>query len=300
MGKPKKTKMNDSNKVALICHDSGGAEIISSWAKTYKNPFITCLSGPAVNIFTRKFDKFKNQKLEKAITDSDWVLTGTSTHSDVENKAISIAKKSKKKVVTFLDHWKNYKKRFLYQGKELLPDEIYVGDEYAQNLAEKIFSSTPIKLINNPYWQSLKKEFFEKNSPAEKRNSVLYLSSNFDYEEKIQLSENSKDFYILNLFLDKYKNILPHKDIKSILISPHPSESKEKYARYKKFPLVDINEEKGLVELIQSSEFIVGCDNMALVVSKLSGKKTINICSKYQKCNIPENFIDKNICIENI
>ena len=31
----------------------------------------------------------------------------------------------------FLDHWTNYRERFLLDGSPVLPDELWVGDEHA-------------------------------------------------------------------------------------------------------------------------------------------------------------------------
>ena len=44
-----------------------------------------------------------------------------------------------KKIPTFcfLDHWNNYKERFILKGKLFLPDVIYVSDNYALNIAKK-------------------------------------------------------------------------------------------------------------------------------------------------------------------
>ena len=65
---------------------------------------------------------FKSLSLETAIKDSDWVICGSSWQSDLECRAISISKSISKKVVTFLDHWINYKERFQLMDKLLLPE----------------------------------------------------------------------------------------------------------------------------------------------------------------------------------
>ena len=88
---------------------------------------------------TQKIGKTKNISLESAIADSDWLLSGTSYSSNLEIRAIELARANKKKSVAFLDHWCNYTDRFKREGKMFLPDEIWVGDEEAYKIANKEF-----------------------------------------------------------------------------------------------------------------------------------------------------------------
>ena len=45
--------------IGIICHDSGGAEILSSFVKLYNGKYNFTLKGPANDIFKKKF---KNKK----------------------------------------------------------------------------------------------------------------------------------------------------------------------------------------------------------------------------------------------
>ncbi|MDC0074881.1 hypothetical protein OAK17_08520 [Alphaproteobacteria bacterium] len=291
--------MINNYEVAIISHDAGGAEILSSWVSTSNYSSLVCAEGPAINIFKRKNKNFKNNSLNYTIDKCDWVLTGTSSKSELEINAIILAKSKNKKVITFLDHWKNYKKRFLANGDLNYPHEIYVGDEDAEILAKKTFKSIPVSLVKNPYWIQTKKEILNDKMNLEEKKSLLYLSSNFDLEENILNLNNSKDIYIFDIFLKKIKKII-EVDISNITISHHPSEFRAKYSTFGNSSNINIVKNKMLLELIKRHEYIVGCDNMALVIAKLSGKKTINLSSKVQKCHIPSKYFDINIDIEKI
>ena len=44
-----------SGSVAVVCHDAGGAEIVSSWLRQQPQPKVQLvLDGPAVSIFEKK------------------------------------------------------------------------------------------------------------------------------------------------------------------------------------------------------------------------------------------------------
>ena len=79
-------------KIAIICHAAGGAEIISNWAVSQKATFYFVLSGPAISIFRKLFGDIKIYKIEEAVNNSDWTLCGSSWDSDLEKKAFFYAK----------------------------------------------------------------------------------------------------------------------------------------------------------------------------------------------------------------
>lgn len=144
--------------ITVVAHDAGGAEILSSWILRTKESFCLVLAGPAIEIFSRKLGNFKNYKLMDALNVSDWVLTGTSWQSNLEKNAIIESKLLKKKVVSFLDHWVNYKERFFLNDQNVLPDEIWVGDVEAFRIANENFPNSKVLLQENPYFLDIKFE----------------------------------------------------------------------------------------------------------------------------------------------
>ena len=95
--------------IAVVSHDAGGAEILSSWLCRCAEPYCLVLDGPAKEIFRKKCGSKPIIPLHEAITLCDWVLCGTSWQSNIERRAIALAKSEGKKVVAFLDHWVNYR-----------------------------------------------------------------------------------------------------------------------------------------------------------------------------------------------
>ena len=105
-------KIIPEGKVAIIAHDAGGAEILSSWIRRNPTDFITVLDGPAKKIFRNKLDDYFEASLSDALKDTDWVLTGSAWKSYLEYDAIAFSRKKGKRVITFLDNWGNFRERF--------------------------------------------------------------------------------------------------------------------------------------------------------------------------------------------
>lgn len=71
------TMLGDTT-VAIVSHDFGGAEILSSWATRWSATYLLVLGGPAIDIFERNLGPVSITSVEVAIRQADWVLTGTS------------------------------------------------------------------------------------------------------------------------------------------------------------------------------------------------------------------------------
>ena len=66
----------------------------------------------AKKIFKEVFNnKISTVSLNKGINLSNEIITSTSWKSDLEKKAMLLAKKNKKKITVLFDHWVNYEDR---------------------------------------------------------------------------------------------------------------------------------------------------------------------------------------------
>ena len=149
--------------IGISSHDAGGAELLSEYVANNKNNYLFFISGPALSIFKKKIKNFKNSKFKKCYKKIEKVITSTGWATKKELKLINNCKKKSIKVCAYLDHWVNYKERFLLNKKLILPDEIWVSDNLAYNLAKKIFKKKVIiKKIKNFYFDKAKK-YFKKN-----------------------------------------------------------------------------------------------------------------------------------------
>jgi predicted transposase YbfD/YdcC len=269
-------------KYCLVSHDAGGAENLSSWAKYNSFDYIYC-KGPAIKIFKSKI-RFKNENsLSESIKKSDIIITSTSWDSNLELNAIKIAKKYKKKTISILDHWNNYRERFIRNRKIILPNEIWVVDQYAFNLAKNIFDVKKIKLLRNYYKLDIEKEIIKKNKKNKKNTyNILYLAEPIEKHAAKQHDDKNYWGYTEYTLLESFfKNI--HKmtnKVDNIIFRLHPSEARNKYNKiiknYSNKYKISISSNKSLNFDINRSDIIVGCQSMAMVIALYSKKKVFS------------------------
>lgn len=270
---------------AVCCHDAGGSEIISSYVLREKLDPLFCLSGPAVEIFERKLGKINNIKIREAISQIDWLLCGTSWQSSLEWEALELAKQQKVHSVTFLDHWVNYHERFVRSNVKHLPDEIWVGDVYAKVIAKNCFPNLKIKLVENPYFSEITKILNKFKSSNLKSNGVLYVCENISDHMHLQHGDVNYLGYTehdsLKFFLDNLEKI--NKNIKTIIIRPHPSEMNPevKYSWIKQhssrlFYDIHFSKEDSLFQDILDCKIVVGAESMAMVIALQFERRVIS------------------------
>jgi hypothetical protein len=285
--------------VALVCHDAGGAEILSSWAKLQSEEFCRVIEGPASKIFDRKLGAGESLELEQAIQKSDWILCGTSWQSDLERRAVTLGRRSGKKVISFIDHWVNYPERFIIDGNLVLPDEIWVGDVDAEIIAINVFPNTPIVLQNNPYFLELKDQLknISRSQTENDFKTILYVCEPIREHALLQHGDELYWGYTeeeaLNFFLENI-DVLGIK-VKEIQLRPHPSEEQSKHlwsTANKNFNVV-IGGKRSLLEEIVAADIIVGCESMAMVVALLDHKRVISSIPPGGKaCGLPQKAIE--------
>jgi len=200
--------------------------------------------------------------------------------SDTEYKCIKYCKKKNIKVFSVLDHWVNYKIRFIRNKKYLLPDKIIVCDNEAKKIASRIFKN--LLFMKNPNWKYIKEKFKNKNN-------YLFVSSNYN-----RLKKKYNDAWILN----KLINHLEKKNENyNLFIRRHPTEENKKFKNFNSRSKIKIilDNNKNLISSLRNKFVICGHNSMAMVIGKICGLKTLNINIQNQKYTIPSKYID--ICI---
>lgn len=283
--------------VAIIAHDSGGAEILSSWVLRSNYNYIYVLKGPAKNIFFRKIPNIKIHDLYDAINKCNWVLTETGGSTNLNYKAILTAKKKEKRVVSFLDHWSGYIGRFTRNGISIFPDEIWAGDIDSYNLAKLNFPPKIVKLKDNPYWKDVL-ENHNKEKPDIESDHFLYVSSNFDNPHREHDILKVSDGEILSKVIKQVVNYAHSKKNMVLTIRSHPSEDIDKYCDFTSpYVSVHCDTEPDLVKSILKHKYIVGVNSMALVVGKILGKTTINAVLEDDLSTLPDKYVDHTTII---
>jgi hypothetical protein len=271
---------------AVVSHDAGGAEVVSSHVRRTAGPFVCVLDGPARAVFQRKNIQPSDVPLEMAIEQADAVLCSMSWQSDLEYRAVQQARGSNKHVVVFLDHWVNYRGRLVRSASSLMPDEIWVGDRYAYELAAREFPGVLVRQVANYFWHDVEEEV-RAFGPARRSSvggvDILYVG---EIIEEFSLSRgvdappyNYTERLALEYFLDNLAIVF--ESVNSVTIRPHPAEPPDKYAwatrRYGS--TVRSSSNATLVEDICNADVVVGCESMAMVLGVIAGKRVL--------CSIP-------------
>jgi hypothetical protein len=275
---------------SVISRDAGGAELACRFVLKQKEDFCLALSGPAIKIFKNKIKNIKIISKIDAIKRSDWVLCSTGTTSNFEKNGIILAKKNKKKVVVLLDHWTEYRNRFIKENKLFLPNEIWVMDKYALKIIKKEKFKTKIILKKNLFFEEFKKKLkiskkIKKNSSLKK--NIIFLSEwvNPAHKKKYRSNECLK-FLLENLSSLSFK-------INKITIRFHPEEKIQDLNWTSMYhDKVKISNNKYIFDDILNHDVIIGINTVALVFGLIAKKKVIS-CIPYKKgvCDLPHKGI---------
>ena len=283
-------------RVCIVSHDAGGAENLARYvvAQNDINPLFV-LAGPAIKVFAQQIDNIKIANLGDALAACDWCLCGTGWQSDLEWMAIALARKAGKRTTAFLDHWVNYRERFIRNGQEALPDEIWVADEYAKKLAEKTFPGLMIKQQPNRYLEALVAEIRCLEIKKSKRTgkNILYVLE--PIRQPWGSKEKPGEFQALDYFI-KQMGRLNLGDPLSIFIClrPHPSDPMGKYdawvdAQIQMNNKIRVDTSSSLAEMIAEADLVVGCHTFAMVVALSAGKMVVSSIPPWApQCLLPQ------------
>lgn len=271
-------------RVAIVSHDAGGAEILSSYVRRRgpqaASDFAFVLAGPARRIFQSKLGAIPEEPLETAIRGASSVLCGSGWQSDLELQAIALARREQKKSVVFLDHWVNYRERFTRGAGIELPDELWVGDPLALARARAELPQVAAVLVDNPYMLDVREAFAGRAMPpADDGLRVLFICEPVR-EHALRQHGNERSWgyteeEALRYFLD-HADVLAQ-PIARIVIRPHPAEAPGKYASFLEGSGLPLQLSAGapLFDEIAGSHCVVGCNSMAMVVGLLAGRRVL-------------------------
>jgi hypothetical protein len=293
--------MTGNEKTAIVAHDAGGAEVLSSYVRQQGLDCLFSLRGPALGIFERKLGPIENQGLAQTLQGSERLLCGTSWQSDLELEAIQAARDLGKPSAAWLDHWVNYRERFTRLDSVLFPDEVWVSDADALALAREQLPELPLRQLENPYFLYIRQSLDSEARIHPVLNgqlSVLYVCEPVREHALMRYGDEMHWGYTeeqaLRYFL-RHVAVLGA-PVGRILIRPHPSEARDKYlAVEKEFNLpIAFSQGHTLAAEVASSDCVVGCSSMAMVVGLIGGKRVIScIPPGGPACALPQSAIEK-------
>ncbi len=257
--------------ISVVCHDAGAANHIVAWLQAdgkvdHVQPY---MAGPAKKIWIEAFpDKRMACSVTEALSGAQSLLSGTGWASDLEHEARCSAHQSDLKSVAMIDHWVNYENRFIRDGDRLLPDEIWVVDEYAHAIARQTFPGCQVRLKEDVYSRQL----LAAVPPVSEVRSheLLYILEPMrsDWGRGDQGEFQALDYMLANLPLLQ----LPEDTV--IKLRPHPSDRPGKYNDYLARQCghrieLDLG---GLMESLSSAKWVAGCESFALTLALQAGR----------------------------
>ena len=285
--------------VAVVAHDAGAANHIAEWLQKRRVNYFATAEGPAKAIFTDRCSWLGKSNLEKLIPNCKTLISGTGWASSLEHEARRLAKNIGCRCIAVVDHWTDYRERFIRFDEEILPDEIWVTDDYARKIAQKEFPSTPIVRLQNAYLTRLKNEVMQRQvlNSASNYQRILYLLEPIRDDWGVSPIPGefiALEFFISNLTILGLRGAL-------IRLRPHPSDPIGKYDDWlKSHPDLDlvIDDLSSLADSLAWADIVVGCQTYAMVIALAAGKKVVStIPSGMPPCALPYEEI---ICLANL
>lgn len=287
--------------VALACHDAGAANHIFSWMKADAaiqadagSHWRLLAEGPAAKLCTGHGlpEVCLCQSIDELLEGAQTLVSGTGWGSCLEYSAIRKAHQFGIYSIAVIDHWVNYRARFQRDGIEILPDEIWVSDSDARDIAGSEFRDIKITLKQNNYLENIVHSVRTYECTNDKRKNILYVLEPIRGAWSNQ--EVNGEFEALDYFI---KNIsaLGLGESPTIRLRPHPSDSAGKYDQW-------ISEQKGqditldncptLAASLALSDTVVGCQTYAMVVALAAGRKVFSSIPPWAPpCVLPQKGI---------
>lgn len=278
--------------ILLVAYDAGGAnQLFSIFEKVsgYKNLHVLC-DGPAKNIYEQIYNRkyVQQYSLHDALFEIDIVITGTGVGSDLEYNALAASKRNGIFSVSLLDHWVNYHQRFIRNSIQVLPDEMWVVDNFAKKIVEDMFPQSTIKLVPNIYLEKIKVQI--ETSTFTIRNQALFLLEPIVYGGLRTNFLNPLEIFYFENFLNKWK--LGSGGV-TLKLRAHPSESSEKYARYLSPPTITLSDSSNFSSDLAESIIVIGYHSYGMTIAQALGKKVLCALPSGVNCKLPHNDIPR-------
>lgn len=275
--------------LAVVAHDAGGAEILSSLLRRHdllrRMDCRLALAGPARAVFTRKLGAPPVHDLASALAGAGTLLCGTGWASSHEWQALRDARAAGVHAIAVLDHWVNYRERFVRDGCAVAPDALWLGDADALALARRVLPDWPAHWVPNAYFADSRDELaaLAARQPARPPGAgarVLYVCEPMREPALRQFGNARHHGYVEEEALAYALARLPQAlgRIESVLIRPHPSEAPDKYDAQLAACALPVlrGGDRPLFDEVAASDVVVGCSSMAMVIGLIAGRRVFS------------------------
>jgi hypothetical protein len=278
---------NVKEKLGVVAHDAGAANIILAGITESRVEFRGHFAGPALNIFEAAGHPC--QPLDDVFDVASVVIFGTGW-SKYEVSCLAKAKQLGIYCISIIDHWVNYKERFINDDLVCTPDEIWVVDEIAYGLATKIFPDVLVILKENRYLANAVESIRRlRKSTVNRSGNILYTCEPF--RKPWNDRSKSPEVQALEYAIGNISRITRGRDWR-IRVRPHPSEDISKYWFLQDMlaaEKLEYSTNSDLSQDIAWAEVVVGVESNALVIAAAAGLPTYSSMpsSSNRDCTLP-------------
>lgn len=264
----------DPHRTVVVAHDAGAANLLFAWLAPQEHAFRMCLSGPALELWHTRTGLRHQWILNEALEGAACLLSGTGWSSDVEHRARLLASEMHIPSIAVLDHWVNYKDRFVRDDVERLPDRLWVSDDHAHALAQRLFPGVPIENYGNVYVA----EQVAAAGPVPDHGDLVFLCepARSCWGSDVPGEFQSMDFLLSGM------DALGIRNTPSIRVRPHPSDPPGKYKDWiAQHDMARLDTSPDLAGALRNARYVAGMNSAALQIALASGRETI--------CALPPN-----------
>jgi hypothetical protein len=281
-----------ASPLVVVAHDAGAANLIIGWLRELRDLEVRpCLAGPALELWTATFGKPEILPLKELLVGAAALLSGTSYASDLEHQARALAKERGVHSIGVIDHWVNYPDRFQRNGSRVLPDEIWVSDEEARNIASACFPDVVVRQQPNFYLEALVAQVHSVDCEPrlDSARRVLYVLEPIRHAWA-DCSDSAGEFQALDYFIRCGRH-LGLDGSTEIWLRPHPSDPPGKYdawvARHADWN-IGMDSNVSLSQSIAWADTVVGCETYAMVVGLIAGRRVVStLPPRAPRCRLP-------------
>lgn len=259
-------------RTAVVCHDAGAANIvIAGLLESGRSDWRAYMQEPAEKLWKAAFPGVALcGSLDKALEGAELLVTGTGWASDIEHEARRLAQLRGVKSAAVIDHWVNYAERFARHGETVWPDEFWVTDEYALEIALRTFPGEAVFQVPNHYIERQLRDISQVEKTGEPELLYVLEPVRADWGRGIP-----GEFQALDYFFSRLPELgLPAEAV--IRLRPHPSDPNGKYSRW-----IDLHPEMNIrldtslsiTESLGRATWVAGCESFALVLALMAGRK---------------------------
>lgn len=283
--------------LAIVCHDAGAANLIIGWLlEAPVSELRPHMQGPALHLWESAFPDAKIMPFDEALEGAAQLMSGSGWASLLEHEAREHASAMGIPVLAAVDHWVNYRERFIRKGRELLPDEIWIADDEAFVEARRCFPRLVTRQFPNRYLQTQVDAIHalrDQRKPGEVEH-VLYAM------EPIRLPWSGEDsrageFQALDFFLSRLESLGLNSQV-VIRLRPHPSDPPNKYDSWLENHRSDYDialaPDESISKAVSWADWVAGCESFVLVIALAAGKKTVSTLPPWgNACRLPQKHL---------